>query len=110
MREIFGMPMSTILIVLVTIFTVSMLSVVLIAWRRPVLFKLGVRNIPRRRAQSTLIVIGLYMTASRADRAMELVVGGLAFFFTSGTPAEFAIVGAPILITCMQHTVTTIDL
>lgn len=62
MREIFGMPMSSILIVLIVMFTLSLLSVALIAWRRPVLFKLGVRNIPRRRAQSTLIVIGLMLS------------------------------------------------
>jgi putative ABC transport system permease protein len=62
MREIFGMPMGTILIVLVAMFALSIFSVALIAWRRPVLFKLGVRNIPRRRAQSTLIVIGLMLS------------------------------------------------
>ena len=33
----------------------------LLALRRPVFFKLGLRPIPRRRAQSTLIVLGLML-------------------------------------------------
>jgi putative ABC transport system permease protein len=62
MSEIFGLSMSTILVVLVAMFSLCLLSVAMIAWRRPVLFKLGVRNIPRRRAQSTLIVVGLMLS------------------------------------------------
>lgn len=62
MREIFGIPMSTILIVLVGLFAICLFTVALVAWRQPVLFKLGVRNIPRRRAQSTLIVVGLMLS------------------------------------------------
>src|SRR5690606_19785398 len=60
--EIFGMPMSTILVVLLGVFAICLLTVALVAWRQPVLFKLGVRNIPRRRAQSTLIVVGLMLS------------------------------------------------
>src|SRR3989304_543207 len=33
-----------------------------IAWRNPVMFKLGLRNIPRRKAQSSLIVVGLMLS------------------------------------------------
>src|SRR5215208_7552049 len=39
-----------------------LLTVAWVAWRRPVIFKLGVRNIPRRRAQTTLIVVGLMLS------------------------------------------------
>ena len=59
MNEIFGIPMSGILSVLVALLAVCLLSVAWVAWRRPVIFKLGVRNIPRRKAQSILIVVGL---------------------------------------------------
>ena len=38
------------------------LFLLLLAWRNPVLFKLGLRNIPRRPAQSILIVIGLTLS------------------------------------------------
>lgn len=62
MHEVFGLQMSSILIVLVTMLALCLSSVAMIAWRRPVLFKLGVRNIPRRRAQSTLIVVGLMLS------------------------------------------------
>ena len=35
-----------------------------LAIRHPILFKLGLRNIPRRPAQSLLIVIGLMLSTS----------------------------------------------
>ena len=41
---------------------VCALSVAWIAWRRPVIFKLGARNIPRRRTQTVLIVAGLMLS------------------------------------------------
>ncbi len=62
MNDIFGIPMSTVLVTLIAMFSLALLFVAFIAWRRPVLFKLGVRNIPRRRAQSTLIVVGLMLS------------------------------------------------
>ena len=62
MNEIFGLSMSTIMVALLAGLSLCLLSVAWVAWRRPVLFKLGVRNIPRRRAQSTLIVIGLMLS------------------------------------------------
>jgi putative ABC transport system permease protein len=62
MNELFGISMSTIMIVLVALLSLCLLSVAWVAWRRPVIFKLGVRNIPRRRAQTTLIVIGLMLS------------------------------------------------
>ncbi|HLU37003.1 MAG TPA: FtsX-like permease family protein [Thermomicrobiales bacterium] len=62
MNDIFGIPMSTVLVALIAMFSLALLFVAFIAWRRPVLFKLGVRNIPRRRAQSTLIVVGLMLS------------------------------------------------
>ena len=45
--------------------------------RNPVLFKLGLRNIPRRRAQTVLIIIGLMLstaiiTSRRAGRYRQL--------------------------------------
>jgi putative ABC transport system permease protein len=62
MHEIFGLPMSTIMVVLLAVLTLFLFAITLIAWRWPVLFKLGVRNIPRRRALSTLIVVGLMLS------------------------------------------------
>src|SRR5688572_29285231 len=54
--------MTSIMIVLLGLLIVCLLSVAWVAWRRPVIFKLGVRNIPRRKAQTVLIVIGLMLS------------------------------------------------
>jgi putative ABC transport system permease protein len=54
--------MTSIMIVLVSLLALCLLSVAWVAWRRPVIFKLGVRNIPRRKAQTILIVIGLMLS------------------------------------------------
>src|SRR5215210_6766359 len=62
MNEIFGISMTTIMIVLLVLLAICLISVAWIAWRRPVIFKLGVRNIPRRKAQTILIVIGLMLS------------------------------------------------
>src|SRR6266508_4540939 len=62
MNELFGISMSSIMIVLIVLLSLCLLSVAWVAWRRPVIFKLGVRNIPRRRAQTTLIVVGLMLS------------------------------------------------
>lgn len=54
--------MNAIMITLLTVLSLCLLSVAWVALRRRVVFKLGVRNIPRRRAQSTLIIIGLMLS------------------------------------------------
>lgn len=61
MKTIFGVPMTTITVTLVILLAVCLLSVLLIALRRPVIFKLGIRNIPRRKTQTVLIVVGLML-------------------------------------------------
>src|SRR5918997_488171 len=62
MNELFSIPMSTIMVVLLVLLSLCLLGVAWVAWRRPVIFKLGVRNIPRRRAETTLIVVGLMLS------------------------------------------------
>jgi putative ABC transport system permease protein len=62
MSEIFGVPMSSIMTVLLVLLAICLLSVAWVAIRRPVIFKLGVRNIPRRKAQTILIVVGLMLS------------------------------------------------
>ena len=61
MEKLFGLEMATIAGVLSAILVLVILCLALLAWRRPVFFKLGLRPIPRRRAQSTLIVLGLML-------------------------------------------------
>ncbi len=62
MNELFGIPMSTIAVALAAMLVVSLLSVAWVYLRRRVIFRLGARNIPRRRAQTALIVFGLMLS------------------------------------------------
>ncbi len=62
MEALFGIPMVQIMVVMVGLLLLCLAVVAFIAWRRPVIFKLGVRNIPRRKAQTTLIVVGLMLS------------------------------------------------
>lgn len=62
MNSVFGVSMNTIMIVLVAILAICLLFVAWTAIRQPVIFKMGLRNIPRRPAQTVLIVIGLMLS------------------------------------------------
>ena len=61
MEKLFGLEMAAIAGALSAILVLVIVSLALLAWRRPVFLKLGLRPIPRRRAQSTLIVLGLML-------------------------------------------------
>ena len=62
MTELFGIPMSTIVLALAAMLVVSLLSVAWVYMRRRVIFRLGARNIPRRKAQTAIIVFGLMLS------------------------------------------------
>ncbi|MDP9370389.1 MAG: FtsX-like permease family protein, partial [Chloroflexota bacterium] len=70
------------MLVLLALLAVCLLSVAWVAWRRPVIFKLGVRNIPRRQVQTTLIVVGLML--STLIIAAALSVGDTIDHSTTG--------------------------
>ncbi len=61
MQKLFGLEMATLAGVLSAVLILVIISLALLAWRRPVFLKLGLRPIPRRRAQSILIVVGLML-------------------------------------------------
>ncbi|UCF26618.1 MAG: ABC transporter permease, partial [Chloroflexota bacterium] len=61
MEKLFGLEMATIAGVLSAVLVLVIITLALLAWRRPVFLKLGLRPIPRRRAQSVLIVLGLML-------------------------------------------------
>jgi len=61
MEKLFGLEMAAIAGSLSSVLVLVIVALALLAWRRPVFFKLGLRPIPRRRAQSTLIVLGLML-------------------------------------------------
>jgi putative ABC transport system permease protein len=64
MTEIFGIPMSVITWVLVGALALALISVAVVAVRNRILFAIGLRNIPRRPAQSVLIVLGLMLSTA----------------------------------------------
>jgi len=61
MDEIFGVPISQFMMALLLIFGVGVVIIAVVALRNRVLLKMAARNIPRRRAQTALIVLGLML-------------------------------------------------
>lgn len=61
MDKLFGIPMTSIMVVLVAIFAVGLASVALIAITNRHMFLLGMRNLPRRGIQTGLVVVGLML-------------------------------------------------
>ena len=62
MNSLFGISMDTILAITLILFLLMTAVVAALALRHRLLVKLGLRNIPRRRAQTTLIVVGLMLS------------------------------------------------
>src|SRR3989442_1126861 len=62
MSSLFGVSMNAIMIVLVGLLAVALASVGYAAVRNRIFFMMGLRNIPRRGAQTTLIVVGLMLS------------------------------------------------
>src|SRR5260370_35745214 len=59
MNKLFGIPMTNIMVALLIVLALVLLITVYTAVRNPVIFRLGIRNVPRRKAQTGLIVVGL---------------------------------------------------
>ena len=64
MTQLFGIPLDTLTIILLVITLVIIGGVALLAIRNAVFFKIGVRNIPRRRTQMLLIVFALMLSTT----------------------------------------------
>lgn len=61
METLFGISMNSIMAVMLVLLFLCLVMVAFIAWRRPVIFKMGIRNIFRRKTQTALIVVGLML-------------------------------------------------
>lgn len=72
MQTLFGVPMNNIMIVMLVLLFLSLAAVLWVAVRRPVIFRMGMRNIPRRKAQSLLIVIGLMLATLISSAALTV--------------------------------------
>ncbi len=73
MREVFGVPVDTLLVILAVALAIALGFVAILALRNRILLKLAVRNVGRRRGRSALIVIGLML--GTAIIAAALVTG-----------------------------------
>ena len=62
MNKLFGIPMTNIMVALLIALALVLLVTLYIALRNPVIFRLGIRNVPRRKAQTGLIVVGLMLS------------------------------------------------
>jgi putative ABC transport system permease protein len=61
MTELFGIPTGALATVLAVVLGVGLAVIAVLALRNRIFFKLGVRNIPRRRGRTVLIVAGLML-------------------------------------------------
>ena len=61
MEKLFGIPIDQLMLALLAVFGVGVAIMVVLALRNRVIFKMAMRNAPRRRAQSSLIVLGLML-------------------------------------------------
>ncbi|MCI0831792.1 MAG: FtsX-like permease family protein, partial [Chloroflexi bacterium] len=62
MDSMFGLSMNLIMFVLLGLLAITLSAAAVIFFRNRIVFLMGLRNIPRRVAQSTLIVIGLMLS------------------------------------------------
>ena len=74
MRELFGVPVSALAVVLGLLVVITLATVAALAVRSRVLFKLGIRNMARRRGRTAIIVGGLMLgtmiiASARSDSA-----------------------------------------
>jgi putative ABC transport system permease protein len=69
-NELFGIPTETLAIVLAVLLGLSLAAIATLAIRNRILFKLGVRNVPRRPGRTALIVVGLMLGTTIVAAAM----------------------------------------
>src|SRR5215470_7802830 len=64
MSQLFGLPLDSLTTILLVVTLVIIGSVMLLALSNLIFFKIGVRNIPRRRTQMVLIVFALMLSTT----------------------------------------------
>ncbi len=72
MENLFGVPMGGLTIGMTVTLLLFLAILAIFASRNRVLLKLGIRNIPRRRAQTVLIIIGLMLSTAIIASALAL--------------------------------------
>ncbi|MBI2914133.1 MAG: FtsX-like permease family protein [Chloroflexi bacterium] len=80
MDSLFGVPMNYIMVALLALLAISLTAVGYVALRHTIVFKMGLRNMPRRVAQTVLIVLGLMLST--------LIISAA---FTTGDTVDYSI-------------------
>ena len=62
MDSLFGVSLTSIMISLLVLMAAAFAVIGWIAWRNPLLVRMGLRNVARRKAQTTLIAVGLMLS------------------------------------------------
>lgn len=70
MENIFGIPMGSVALALTILLGILMTPVIFTVLFKRVMFRIGIRNIPRRRAQTLLIVFGLMLSTLNISSAI----------------------------------------
>tara|TARA_B100000809_G_scaffold2985_1_gene3335 strand:- start:3738 stop:7178 length:3441 start_codon:yes stop_codon:yes gene_type:complete len=87
MEKVFGLPATELALVMTALMVVIFLIIGIGATRRFILVKMGSRNIPRRKGQSILIVIGLML--SSAIIATSLGIGDTVRYSVRSVALDF---------------------
>jgi putative ABC transport system permease protein len=72
MQTLFGVPLDTLMQRLLVLTIAAAVLVILLALRRPILLKIGLRNVPRRRTRMLLIIFGLMLATTFISAALAV--------------------------------------
>ena len=64
MEKLFGVEMNVLAISLSSLMVITLVAAIILASRNRILVKLALRNIPRRKAQTVLIIVGLMLSTT----------------------------------------------
>lgn len=95
MNEIFGLPANTLLYILLGLTALIALGTLFTALRYPLAFRLGIRNLPRRKSQTGLIVAGLALSTLIITSALG-IGDTVDYSVKSGVYADLGAIDAQI--------------
>ena len=94
MDSLFGIPLTSILAGLLAMLAVAFGALGWIAWRSPLLVRMGLRNVRRRKSQTSLIVTGLMLSTLIISAAFA-TGDTVGYSVTNTIYASFEEVGTP---------------
>src|SRR5437763_16039749 len=80
MSQLFCLPLDTLTIILVIASAIIVVGVLLLAIFNVIFFKIGVRNIPRRRTQMLLIIFALMLSTTLLTSVLatgDVIIGAV---------------------------------